>query len=42
LYIPVSESQAVIFFDDYNELSILSRNGIIEPLIISPFAKQID
>ncbi len=40
--VPASESQAAIFFDDCNELSVLSRDGITESLMISPFAKQMD
>ena len=39
---PASESQAVVFFDDCNELSVLGRDGVTEPLMISPFAKQMD
>jgi hypothetical protein len=40
----VSESaaQAVIFFDSRNEICVLSRDGTTEPLLISPFAKQMD
>jgi hypothetical protein len=40
----VSESaaQAVIFFDNRNEICVLSRDGTTEPLLISPFAKQMD
>ncbi|KAL2046481.1 hypothetical protein ABVK25_011836 [Lepraria finkii] len=40
--VPASESQATVFFDDCNELSVLSRDGVTEPLMISPFAKQMD
>jgi len=38
----VPEAQAAVFFDDRNELSVLSRDGITESLIVSPFAKQMD
>ena len=40
----VSESaaQAVIFFDNRNEICVLNRDGTTEPLLISPFAKQMD
>ena len=40
--VPASESQATVFFDDCNGLSVLSRDGVTEPLMISPFAKQMD
>ncbi len=40
--VPSSEAQAAIFFDDHNNLSVLSRDDIIELLIVSPFAKQMD
>ena len=42
LHVPASEAQAVVFFDDRNDLSVLSRDGISESLMISPFAKQMD
>ena len=32
----------MIFFDDCNELSVLGRDGVTEPLMISSFAKQMD
>jgi hypothetical protein len=40
----VSESaaQTVIFFDNRNKIYVLSRDGTTEPLLISPFAKQMD
>ena len=38
----VPEAQAAIFFDDQNDLSVLTRDGSTEPLIISSFAKQMD
>ena len=31
-----------MFFDDRNDLLVLSRDDIIEPLMVSPFAKQMD
>ncbi len=34
--------QAVVFFNDSDELSVLDRKGNIEPLQISSFAKQLD
>lgn len=42
LLVPESEAQAVVFFNDWNDLSVLSRDGTIESFIISPFAKQMD
>jgi len=38
----VSKAQVVVFFDDRNDLSILSRDDIKKSLIISFFAKQIN
>lgn len=40
--VPASKAQAAVFFDDRNDLSVLSRDGITESLMISPFAKQMD
>ena len=40
--VPASDAQAAVFFDDLNDLSVLTRDGISEPLLISPFAKQMD
>ena len=40
--IPASEAQAAVFFDHSNELTVLSRDGVTEPLMISPFVKQLD
>lgn len=37
----VPEAQAAVFFNDRNDLSVLSRDGITE-LLNSPFAKQMD
>ena len=42
LRISTSDAQAVVYFDDDNELSVLGRDGMTEPLMISPFAKQMD
>ncbi|TVY45523.1 hypothetical protein LOCC1_G005368 [Lachnellula occidentalis] len=35
------DAQAVIFFHD-NDIFVLNREGMKEPLLISPFAKQMD
>jgi hypothetical protein len=40
--VPVSEAQAVVFFNSGNEICVLSRDGIIESLLVSPFARQMD
>lgn len=40
--VPASDAQAVVFFNDNNDLLVLSRDGITEKLMISPFAKQMD
>jgi hypothetical protein len=40
--VPESRAQAAIFFDSRNEICVLSRDGTKEPLLISPFAKQMD
>lgn len=40
--VPASDAQAVVFFDENNNLLVLSRDGITESLMISPFAKQMD
>ncbi|CZR56441.1 uncharacterized protein PAC_06329 [Phialocephala subalpina] len=36
------DAQAVIFFHDNDDIFVLNREGIKEPLLVSPFAKQID
>ncbi|SLM38890.1 hypothetical protein LPUS_09266 [Lasallia pustulata] len=41
-WVLASEAQAVEFFDDRNDLSVLDRDTITESLMVSPFAKQID
>lgn len=40
--LPVTEVQAAVFFDSADELCVLNRDGVIEPLTISPFSKQMD
>ncbi|KAI9679782.1 MAG: hypothetical protein M1817_004796 [Caeruleum heppii] len=40
--IPAIEAQAAIFFDEHNELTVVSREGVVESLMTSPFAKQMD
>lgn len=42
LRVPETEAQAVVLFNDGNDLSVLSRDGKIESLMISPFAEQMD
>lgn len=36
------EKQAVVFFDDNDELSVLDRKGYVESFQTSPFAEQLD
>ncbi|KAL2261316.1 hypothetical protein VTK26DRAFT_4409 [Humicola hyalothermophila] len=36
------EADAVIFFNDEDELSVLMRNGTVDPFLTSPFAVQTD
>lgn len=40
--VPASEAQAAVFFNNRNVLSVLSRDGLTESLMTSPFAKQMD
>ncbi|KAL2005979.1 hypothetical protein VTN00DRAFT_9633 [Thermoascus crustaceus] len=40
--VPESEAQAVIFFNDLDELSVLDRDGEVEMLKASPFSQQMD
>lgn len=37
-----SRSRGSRVFDDRNDLSVLSRDGNLESLMVSPFAKQMD
>lgn len=37
-----SEVQAAVFFDDHNDLLVLSCDGTMELLRVSPFVKQMD
>ena len=36
------DKQAVVFFDDSDELSVLDRKGNVESFQTSPFARQLD
>ncbi|CAD6445109.1 78d31050-1f6d-4ac6-9bad-745dfd628371 [Sclerotinia trifoliorum] len=40
--LPAVEVQAAVFFDSSDELCVLNRDGAMEPLSVSPFAKQMD
>lgn len=40
--LPENRCQAIVFIDDGDELVVLDRKGKVEPLLISPFAKQIE
>jgi hypothetical protein len=39
--VPSAQADAVIFFSENEELSVLTRNGLIEPFVTSPYAKHI-
>jgi hypothetical protein len=40
--VPLEEAQAVVFFNDRDELAVLTRDGRVERLQESPFLKQLD
>jgi hypothetical protein len=40
--IPTQDTDAVIFFNDQDKLSILTRNRIVDSFLTSPFATQTD
>jgi hypothetical protein len=40
--VPATDASAAIYFDDKNELCVLSRSGLKELLQVSPYAKQMD
>lgn len=40
--LPANDIQAAVFFDSSDELCVLNREGVTEPLTISPFAEQMD
>ncbi|KAK4130358.1 hypothetical protein BT67DRAFT_490504 [Trichocladium antarcticum] len=40
--VPAQEADAVIFFNDHDELSVLTRNGMVDSFLTSPFATQTD
>lgn len=40
--VPSDEADAVIFFNEHDELSVLTRNGIVDSFLTSPFATQTD
>lgn len=40
--VPESAAQAIVFFNDCNDLLVLSREGVMESLMTSHFAKQMD
>lgn len=39
--VPEGDAAAVVFFDD-DELSVLTRNGMVDPFLTSPFATQLE
>ena len=42
LRLPPTEAQAAVFFDENNELTVVNRANVKEPLMVSPFLKQMD
>ena len=40
--VSASTAQAAVFFDDRNDLTVRSRDGITAPLLSSPFEEQMD
>jgi hypothetical protein len=40
--VPVHEADAVIYFNAQDELSVLTRNGMVDSFLTSPFATQTD
>ncbi|KAL2186630.1 hypothetical protein L209DRAFT_711026 [Thermothelomyces heterothallicus CBS 203.75] len=40
--VPEQDADAVIFFNDHDELSVLTRDGSVDLFITSPFATQTD
>ncbi|KAJ4291237.1 hypothetical protein N0V88_006237 [Collariella sp. IMI 366227] len=40
--VPAQEADAVILFNDQDELSVLTRNGMVDSFMTSPFATQTD
>jgi hypothetical protein len=40
--VPDPSVRAAVYFDDRNELFVLSRDGFREPLALSPLANQMD
>jgi hypothetical protein len=40
--VPAQEADAVIFFNDRDELSIVTRDSVVEPFLTSPFPTQTD
>lgn len=40
--VPSHEADAVIFFNDHDELSVLTRNGMVDSFLTSPFATRTE
>jgi hypothetical protein len=40
--VPSQDADAVIFFNDHDELSVLTRNNVVDSFLTSPFATQTD
>ncbi len=39
---PASSTDAAIFFNDHDELSVLTRNDVVDSFLTSPFAAHTD
>ncbi|OCK75836.1 hypothetical protein K432DRAFT_429141 [Lepidopterella palustris CBS 459.81] len=39
--VPLSEADAAIFFNDKDELSVVTRNGLVQSFVTSPYSTQI-
>lgn len=39
--VPPTEAEAAIYFNEKDELSVLTRNGLVQPFVTSPYSTQI-
>ncbi|OWP03804.1 hypothetical protein B2J93_2649 [Marssonina coronariae] len=40
--VALSVAEATIYVDDYNDICVVSRSGLVEPLHVSPYSKFMD
>ncbi|KAK6582330.1 hypothetical protein PZA11_004738 [Diplocarpon coronariae] len=40
--VDLSVAEAAIYVDDYNDICVVSRSGLVEPLHVSPYSKLMD